>query len=296
MSDIQILKAVEYDELGAQTKKRYSDLNEFLKAGWWVQPKFDGCFGLARISQDNASGMFSRTGKNYSASCGHILDQLAALADQQSGAWDDFVVLGEVFHAKHEFPTISGMFRKRAKSDLSFLVHDLLAPDLTTSDRYSARYADLAFLVDGRPLYRAENVSMVPVIKIAVGQDVMGLAKDYVSRGGYDGLVMKDPNAGYSIGLARNGEIVKVKPVLSLDLVITRINIGTGDKTGRDVFTIDVHYRGKDTTVGSGMPHELGDIAVGQIAEIECMGLTTGGALREPRFKGIRHDKERPDE
>ena len=33
-----------------------------------------------------------------------------------------------------------------------------------------------------------------------------------------------------------------------------------------------------------------------QIAEIEFMELTADGKLREPRFKGWRHDKEQPDQ
>jgi DNA ligase-1 len=33
----------------------------------------------------------------------------------------------------------------------------------------------------------------------------------------------------------------------------------------------------------------------GKIVEVECMGITPDGRLREPRFKGIRYDKAGTD-
>lgn len=293
MSDIQILKAVEWDKLGAQFKKKWANADALVKAGWMVQPKYDGCFGLARISADGPSAMFSRTAENYTPSCNHLLEQLHELADQQSGAWDDFVVLGEVWQPDTPFPEISGNFRRQKPSlSLQFMVHDMLSPDLKTSRRYNERYSNLAWLLDQ---YRhAQDIKLVPQI-IYKEPTILAAAQEYVARGGYDGLVLKDPHAGYSIGLARNGEIVKVKPDQTLDLRITDIKLREGEKTGRTVYVLEVEYRGVKSDVGSGVPHAAADIERGQIAEIECMGIHASGALREPRFKGIRHDKEQPD-
>jgi DNA ligase-1 len=96
--------------------------------------------------------------------------------------------------------------------------------------------------------------------------------------------------------MVKNGEIIKVKPTLSLDLRVLQVHVAEGIKTGRPVHTIDVWYNGVRTRVGSGIPHSFNDVPqAGQIVEIECMGLTLTGALREPRFKGIRLDKEQPD-
>ena len=116
------------------------------------------------------------------------------------------------------------------------------------------------------------------------------------ATGKYDGAILRDPNAGYKIGLVKNGEIVKVKPVLSLDLVVTDVFTEPGAKTGRPVYSIEVIYKGVKSKVGSGVPHKREDVPdIGQIAEVECMDITAEGKLREPRFKGIRFDKEQAD-
>jgi ATP-dependent DNA ligase len=49
--------------------------------------------------------------------------------------------------------------------------------------------------------------------------------------------------------------------------------------------------------VGSGVPHniDVSELAPGAIVEVEAMGLTPDGKLREPRFKGIRYDKAGAD-
>ena len=37
------------------------------------------------------------------------------------------------------------------------------------------------------------------------------------------------------------------------------------------------------------------DSIIGKIVEVECLGVTEDGSLREPRIKGVRHDKIKPD-
>jgi DNA ligase-1 len=79
--------------------------------------------------------------------------------------------------------------------------------------------------------------------------------------------------------------------------VCTAYSYKKGEKTGRDVLTLTVAYRGVETEVGSGIPHDLHwTDAFAKIVEIECMAVNPNNTLREPRFKGLRWDKERPDE
>jgi DNA ligase-1 len=127
-----------------------------------------------------------------------------------------------------------------------------------------------------------------------LGVSAVRYANDLKAKGGYDGAVLKDPDAGYSIGNVRLGQIVKVKPTQSLDLAVTAWAKDKGEKTGRDVYTLYVQYKGKTTGVGSGVPHDYVP-AVGHIVEVEFMGFTPDGLLREPRFKGVRFDKTQPD-
>lgn len=295
MSDIRILKAVEFDKLSSATKKRYGSVQGLRDAGWWLQRKYDGCFGMAVISATGEHRMLSRTGEDYTKSCQHILDELAACANEQSGGWDDFVVLGEVWAPSMLFKDISGRFRQQREvaNELVFACNDLLAPDLETHRCYENRFADLVDLIQAS----APALFVVDTIaKREIEPDPDVAARRWVALGGYDGAILRDPGAPYTIGLARLGEIVKVKPTLELDLLVTERRVSYGEKTGREVYTLTVAYRGVATDVGSGMPHSREELPqIGDIVTIEAMGLTPDGKLREPRFKGIRHDKEEPD-
>jgi DNA ligase-1 len=134
---------------------------------------------------------------------------------------------------------------------------------------------------------------------LRLGTNYKSLAAEYVSRGHYDGLVIKDGTAPYTCGLAKEGQIIKVKPSFSLDLRVATIITEFGEKTGRKVYTLQIKHEGKGrghSFVGSGMPHILPpDLTVGCIVEVEFMGWTEDGHLREPRFKGVRHDKVKAD-
>lgn len=296
MAKYQILKAVEFDKLSAKFRKAHRDENHLRDRGWLLQPKYDGCFGMAIIRGNGFNQMLSRTGEDYTTSCLHILQELEEAAQEQSGGWDEFVVLGEVWHPEYSFPTISGKFRKRAASDLKFIANDLLPPGLVTAHPYALRLTNLKLLlpeIQGAEVY----VSAVENLCFDEHPCAKTAAAELVARGGYDGAILRDPWALYTIGLAREGQIVKVKPALSLDLVVDELKGTTGTKTGRDVYTFSVVYRGVTTWVGSGVPHLLAEVPQpGQIVEVECMGITEDGKLREPRFKGVRHDKLAPDE
>lgn len=295
MAEVRILKAVEFDKLSSATKKRYSSVQGLRDAGWWLQRKYDGCFGMAVVSATGKHRMLSRTGEDYTVSCQHILDQLAETASNQMGGWDDFVVLGEVWKAGMAFPDISGRFRQQREvaAELQFACNDLLPPELTSDHPYEMRFDDLEHLLSFRPVPGA--LFPVDTDRRACGNPVE-VARNLVAQGGYDGAILRDPAAPYTIGLARLGQIVKVKPNISLDLRCIELTETVGERTGRAVYTIAVEYRGVRTEVGSGMPHKFEQLPkLGQIVEIEAMGLTADGKLREPRFKGIRFDKEEPD-
>lgn len=295
MSDIRILKAVEFDKLSSATKKRYGSVQGLRDAGWWLQRKYDGCFGMAVVSAVGKHRMLSRTGEDYTVSCQHILDQLAETASNQMGGWDGFVVLGEVWRAGMAFPDISGRFRQQREvaAELQFACNDLLPLGLKTARPYCERFADLEAMLQDRPIPGA----LFPVdTDTKPAHDPVVVARTLIALGSYDGAILRDPTAPYTIGLAKLGQIVKVKPNISLDLRCIELTEAVGERTGRAVYTIAVEYRGVRTEVGSGMPHKFEQLPkLGQIVEIEAMGLTADGKLREPRFKGIRFDKEEPD-
>ena len=301
MADYLIMKAVEHDKLPVKFKKLYPTINALAAAGWWTQKKYDGCMGIAMMRFDlDACQMLSRTGEDYTPSCLHILKELHEAACEQSGSWNNFVVIGEVWLPINQakFPAISGMFRRKAASKLRFMANDLLPADFTTTEAYRLRFADLCELLpklDGDNEVGPEWFCEV-VETHHTASDPMELALRWQGHGGYDGAIMRDPVAGYTVGTVKAGEIVKVKPVLSLDLKVTNQFREVGKKTGRDVYSIEVVYLGVHSRVGSGIPHSWDEVPpIHSIAEIECLGITEDGKLREPRFKGIRIDKVKPD-
>lgn len=300
MPEYQILKAVEYNKTSAAWRKTHA-FEELKDLGWWLQPKYDGCFGMALMRPNHSeSRMFSRTGEDYTVSCQHILDEIAECAENTGTvAMDEgYVVLGEVWHPEWAFPKISGSMRRRAPCpELCFVTNDLLPADLTTALVYRNRFEDLKALI-GEMLCLDECTRVTVTDNLNAGQwtDAAGYAVILKNDGGFDGAILRDPNASYTIGEAKHGQIIKVKPVLSLDLECCRVITVKGDKTGRDVFKLEVVYRGVKTLVGSGVPH-TDNISewLAYPVEIECMGVTEDGALREPRFKGVRYDKLKVD-
>lgn len=299
MADIKIMKAVEFDKLPAKFRKQYPDLQALQAAGYWLQKKYDGCFGMAVIRVDGNHQMLSRTGEDYTKSCIHILDELYEAAEALHGGTlkQSFVVIGELWLPDVAFPTISGKFRQqRACSYLQFIANDLLPIDLESLHPYRIRFDKLAELLpDLGSVGGVYYCHVAETFGEGEWDGAMYLANAWKDSGGFDGAILRNPAAGYTIGLVKRGEIVKVKPVLSLDLEVRRSHWKTGEKTGRDVLILTVIYQGVLSQVGSGVPHDMTEPKVGTIVEIECMGVTKDGFLREPRFKGIRFDKTKPD-
>jgi DNA ligase-1 len=182
---------------------------------------------------------------------------------------------------------------------MEYVVYDALPDWAFCAGRYEATYAGRFANVEGylERCEPGEGQVWLTGNEAAAGRDVMQWANKLAAQGGYDGLILRDPNAIWAAGPARKGELVKVKPTTSLDLVVTDVMQESGAKTGRPVYTLEVSYRGALTRVGSGVPHILpSGLSIGAIVEIECMAVNPNNTLREPRFKGLRWDKERPDE
>lgn len=293
MAEVKIMKAVEWDKLSAAFKKKHGSVDALAVAGFWAQKKYDGCFGMAVLKADGSAFMRSRTAEDYTDSCIHILKELRHALDDHQIA--EGVFLGEVWNAELPFPTISGLFRqqRRIATELGFVVNDFLPMTLQTTRPYRLRYGDLMQILGEEDGFAT---TVAQTWQEHQWGSATGMANQFKAEGGFDGAIVRDPDAGYTIGLVKNGEIIKVKPVMSLDLKVVELTEEVGEKTGRPVYTITVEHRGVRSEVGSGMPHVLpANLVLGAIVEIECMGLTDEGKLREPRFKGVRIDKTEPD-
>ncbi|UYA98965.1 ATP-dependent DNA ligase [Xanthomonas phage vB_Xar_IVIA-DoCa9] len=291
-------KAVELDKV--QKKLRPSD--DVLRTEYLAQPKYDGC-NCVVVKAANAVEhitIFSRTGEEV-VSANHIKEALAAAPFAPIG-----VYLGEYWHPTIDQPTVSGMFRKKDGTQYTepfFVVFDFVSigeweqgfSPLTYLDRVGRLPATLSKIEECKaPFFLAESQGFL------VDQELgpMEAARLLCESGPYDGLILRKPSGTWTKGdKGTKGEVIKIKPTLTLDLRVLRVNMSTGEKTGRDVWTVVVDLgEGKEQEVGSGVPHSADQLpCIGDIVEIESMSLSKYGLLREPRYKGIRHDKVEAD-
>ena len=277
MAKYIIHKAVEFSKL---SKKMQSSIN-LDECDW--QPKFDGCNMVATVSSDGVS-LRSRT-NHVVKSANHIAQELKALPLG--------VYLGEFILPGKPFPESSGAFRNENQCpEAMFIIFDHLsntewgasAPDLVPV--WGVRRERLKLL------YRQKHTLICPT---GTKREMLKYIHDN-PQFHYDGLIARRRDGGYQVGAGTGGEIIKVKNLTSLDLRLVGYNASIGDKTGREVYTMRCAYNGVEVLVGSGVPHKQEDLPLpGSIVEIEALGFTPGGALREPRFNGVRHDKLLPD-
>ena len=289
---MKIMKAVAFDKLSANTKLRFGNVKALRERGWLLQPKLDGCYMAVFVKDGCVTKITSRTGEIV-RSMDHVADEVSMAARRMRNL-GEFVMIGEAWNKWNSFPEISGRFRQHSNAFLlHFYGHDLV-PTVggTIADSllsYETRYSILAQMIDEAAFCYMVDYDMVDY------DDPELAAMDLVQQGGHDGAILRDRHAGYTLGPVKNAEIVKVKPNITLDLKVVAVNEGIGAKTGRTVWTLDVVYNDVITSVGSGVGHMYDNDWLGGIAEIECLGVTASGKLREPRFKGMRFDKDRAD-
>lgn len=275
--------------------------------------KYDGVCGLAVFETGRTPRMLSRTGEDYSASCQAILGALERAL--QYAGWNGaaLMVAGEVWRKDCPQPKISGDFRQQHSviRDFQFRVFDAVylhappesQPYHVRMDRYRAftRHRPSPTLQDQTFITYAQTVRPSP------GQTPEQLAREMGP--GYDGVVLWDLN-----GLplwdekAKQGQAIKFKPNITVDVRCTGGIQGEGKHYGRLGALTYVTADGKVGSVGTGfsdayreriwaalMRRDGASSCVGDIFEVEAMGYTPDGNLREPRFKGFRFDKKESD-
>ena len=145
-----------------------------------------------------------------------------------------------------------------------------------------------------------EYISIVPHF---IANDEESAYKDYYTfrNEGYEGSVLKNSESLYQ--RKRSMDWVKIKAVCTIDLLVVDTFRGKGKYDSLLGGAVCQLPNGNTVKVGSGFSDtERFDYAdwpknlIGHIIEIEYHELTPDLSLREPRYKGIRHDKQQPDD
>lgn len=302
-----IQKAAEWDKQSSKLRKKYTRVEELTNEGGYVwQPKYDGIHAIINTTTRKAT---TREGNELS-SIQHVVDYLS------TAIGSGLVFQGEVWLPNVPFKDISGAARRQyLQPQLGVVLYDVHPASrfVTGSNAatYKERRGDLVHLlaaVSGYPHILLGD--SFPADEPPIGGWQV-LAQEYVRRGGYDGLILRDTRAEWQVGTARNGELVKVKPSVTLDLRCNGVIQGEGKHYGK-LGAISVSFNGVNSCVGTGFSDQQRDefwkaaignapddecvSPIGQIVEVECMCVNANGTLREPRFKAVRWDKKKADD
>ena len=284
----------EFAKQSAAFKKAHPSLDALSASAYTMQPKYDGCHLIVHLPVDGTPRAFSRTGEPV-RSVDHIIAQMVRVFGT---GW---TIFGEAYTFGLSFPEISGNFRQHKPAEnLCFVAFDAVRAsafemELYYPVPYRERLGALRAAVDAAGAL-APDIIVTPDLPLA---NPTGFAATLKKQGGYDGAIVRRSVAGWKAGDSKNGEVIKVKPVESLDLRVRGWFLGKGKHANR-AGGIYVEYDGVQTAVGTGFTDDERSIIAqgtrdGAIAEVEFMGFTEDGALREPRFKSWRYDKLKAD-
>lgn len=288
MADLIAHKAVELDKVKA-ARRRVLSQPDYLDMNYMAQPKYDGCFG-AVVTDERT--MYSRTGEE-TRSMKHIIAEANYCFPGQ-------VVFGEVWAPGIGQSEISGAFRQHHPAEwLVFVVFDAITLAEFNVGYSSRPYKERVLSIErgcAGPCLRS-----IQTYSAGTYGKHESLRDYYLAKGGYDGLILRDPEGHWRMGTGTTGEIVKSKRVLSFDLTVLDVKEGKGKllghagslvlrwKDGRTIEAIGGSYADRKDWLAN--PSRI----VGRIVEVEAMDYSADGLLREPRVKCIRFDKEKAD-
>ena len=254
-----------------------------------VSPKIDGMRVLARVDRRHKKvDFFSRNGKSVDT-LNHVSDTLLRFEYPDEVFWVDGEGTAEGGFAE----SISALRRKDSDSRGIFNVFDILPAGIETDRPTYERYIDLL-----KSRVEDNQVVCVPSIASTSHDQTMQLYAQFRAQG-YEGAIVKDPQAGYQ--LKRSKAWQKIKPTETFDLPVVSAFEGTGKYVGK-LGGLTVMHGTVPVDVGSGFsdldretlwalwltdPVQL----TSKILEVSCHEVTPDGSLRHPRAKRFRPDK-----
>lgn len=287
--NVLVHKAIEPDDLSVKGRTNMELLigDEGLTPRAIVQPKYDGVY--ADFQFDFGIGHWvahSRTGEPLPSVSATILKSFEA------HALPGRRYMGELWLPGTEHSVINGRARKQSPQALEVRLFDSYNPTAAT-ETYDMRREFL--FTHGK----VEAVQDVPVDLGTSLDELYELAGKLVRRGSsaYDGLILRDRDGFFVPGKGRDGETIKIKPRKTGDFRVVGTTPGVGNRAGGiGALVLDLGG-GITSDVGAGLTQDIihGPSPINQIAEVEYLGLTREGRLREPSFKSFRFDKKEAD-
>ena len=269
-----------------------------------IEVKLDGVRVISIVYPDGAVNQYSRNGKEL-VNFPHICQQIARHAKLFR---EPMVLDGEVMSSS--FQDLMRQVHRKSdveSADAVLNLFDILtlkeflagASDRPQHQRSSQLRAWVEPIADHLP-----NVAVLAQELVALDTNQGQLRFREINRsavaGGYEGIMIKDPNAGYQC--KRSVSWLKLKPYIEVSLTVVGTEEGTGKNVGRlGALIVEGVDDGKliNTNVGSGLTdadritYWAGrDSLIGNIVELRADAVTQNQdgsySLRFPRFKGFR--------
>lgn len=271
-----------------------------------IEVKLDGVRIITIVHPDGRVDMFSRNGKEL-VNFPHIKEQLKFVAS--IGGIDHAMVLdGEIMSSSFQ----DLMRQVHRKSDVQSEDAVLNLFDILTLEEFEAGFSETTqqrrseILSNWHSVYETSmpNVTVVGQELVDLdtikGQARFKMINTQAVAGGYEGIMIKDPNAGYEC--KRSVAWLKLKPFIEVSLSVIGVEEGTGKNEGKmGAIICEGEDDGKLITVnvGSGFTDEHRDTywtsrnkLLGMVAEVRADAVTMNQdgtySLRFPRFKGFR--------
>jgi DNA ligase-1 len=273
-----------------------------------IEVKLDGVRVITIVRSDGRVDMFSRNGKEL-ANFPHIAEQISSVIKQKGSSKSMDVVLdGEIMSSSFQ-DLMKQVHRKDnvEAGDAVLNLFDVLPLEDFEKGFYDKDQTTRSSMVK---FWVEQNQDLLPNVTY-VANELVDLDTDegqvrykeinaLAIAGGYEGIMLKDPLAGYEC--KRSVAWLKLKPFIEVSLAVVAVEEGTGKNIGKlGALVCEGVDDGKAirVNVGSGLTDEdrvtywdNADTLIGDIVEVRADAITQNQdgtySLRFPRFKGFR--------
>jgi len=273
-----------------------------------IEVKLDGVRVITVVRADGRVDMFSRNGKELT-NFPHIVEQISSVIKQKGSSKSMDVVLdGEIMsssfqdlmkqvHRKSDVQSDDAVLNLFDVLPLADFEQGVYNKDQTTRSQMVKFWVDTNQTLLPNVTYVANELVDLDTEE---GQKRFKEINQKAIDGGYEGIMIKDPDAPYEC--KRSVAWLKLKPFIEVSLEVKEVEEGTGKNLGRlGALVCEGTDDGKEirVNVGSGFTDfhrdsywNSRDRLPGQIVEVRADAITQNQdgtySLRFPRFKGFR--------
>ena len=273
-----------------------------------IEVKLDGVRVITIVRSDGRVDMFSRNGKEL-ANFPHIAEQISRVVKAKSTSKDmDLVLDGEIMSSSFQ-DLMKQVHRKDnvEAGDAILNLFDVLPLEDFEKGIYNKTQRVRSSMIN---FWVEQNKDQLPNVTSLTNEEVDLDTEEGQVRykeinakavaGGYEGIMIKDPEAGYEC--KRSVAWLKLKPFIEVSLAVVAVEEGTGKNVGKlGALVCEGEDDGKliRVNVGSGFSDDNRvtywagrDNLIGNIVEVRADAVTQNQdgsySLRFPRFKGFR--------